>query len=349
MDAYKGGGMGRRTLPRLLFLGFVLFLFILQLPSPVRAGQAGTVKRRSLVASTVLAAQDDVTFGTVSERYVTQLSAQEKQVYAALVAADLKKGQALWRPSVRFTIEEATAKDAQALRETQPILELFAAGERGLYAFRLDYMERTYWMFDCDIDVNWSYTPSGDGMALVEVESMTFTPISYYGTALSEDEAVQAALSEAALEVRSNRRNATRVQTVSAIASYLASRSSYGYAGAKAGHTPSGVLLSKYGRQGNCEGYARAFFCLCKRLSVPVIYVESKTHAFTYVQLENGAWYGVDPSWADAGASVDFRWVLYGTAFAREKDSTGAHVAYLSRYGARLSVMAISKDSYVWK
>ena len=341
--------MGRRTLPRLLFLGLLFFLIMMNLPSSVRAGQAGTTKRRSLVASAVRSAQEDVTWGTVSEKYVTQLSAKEQQAYAALLSADLKKGEAVWRPSVRFTVEEAIARDASLLRETQSMQELFAMGERALYAFRLDYMDRVYWMFDCDIDVSWSYAPQGDGLVLVEVETVSFSPISYYGSALSEDEAVQAALSEAAAQVRSNRRNGTRVQTVRAMATYLSSRSSYGNAGAKAGHTPAGVLLSKYGRQGNCEGYARAFFCLCKRLGVPVIYVESKTHAFTFVQLENGAWYGADPSWADAGSSLDLRWILYGTSFAREMDSTGAHEAYLSRYGARLSVMAISKESYGWK
>jgi hypothetical protein len=205
-------------------------------------------------------------------------------------------------------------------------------------------MDRVYWMFDCDIDVNWATSSLGNGQSLVEVQYLAFTPIAYDGGALLEDEKAESALKEMALSIRGDRRGSSRAQTVLAICLALAKRSSYG--GGKMAHTPAGVLLSGHGRMGNCEGYARTFFCLCKKLGIPVVYVESRTHAFTYVQLENGAWYGVDPCWADVGSDVDSRWILYGSAAARSGDTSQSHEAYLSRYGARFIALTIARDSY---
>lgn len=340
--------MEKKGLFRLLILWMALALGFLLGPSSARAGQAGTSKRTSQVGSAVRMAQEEASSGAVTDLYYSQLSEEEKQAYAALAAKDLKQGEVRWYPSVRFVTDRETAEDSGRLRETDPIRALFAQGEKALYAFRLDYMDRVYWMYDCDIDVVWAVTPQDGEKVLVEVRYVGFRPIAYYNGALSEEEGVQAALAQAASAVRASRRGTSRAQTVLSAVTYLAGRASYGNGSSKASHTPAGLLLSRHGRVGNCEGYARVLFCLCKRLQIPVVYVESKSHAFVFVQLENGSWYGVDPSWADTGTSVDLRWVLYGTATARG-DSSGAHAAFLSRYGARLMALTIVRDSYVWK
>jgi transglutaminase/protease-like cytokinesis protein 3 len=57
-----------------------------------------------------------------------------------------------------------------------------------------------------------------------------------------------------------------------------------------------------------CEGYARAYKYLMDELNIPCVIVygnatnstgETESHAWNYVQLENGKWYAIDVTWDD--------------------------------------------------
>lgn len=73
---------------------------------------------------------------------------------------------------------------------------------------------------------------------------------------------------------------------------------------------PYGCLSALKGSSGKegplCEGYARAFKVLCDRLYIPCVLVsgcaidsngEGGEHMWNSVQMEDGAWYGVDITW----------------------------------------------------
>ena len=82
-----------------------------------------------------------------------------------------------------------------------------------------------------------------------------------------------------------------------------------------------------------CEGYARAFKCLCDKLSIPCILANGnakssksgtgEAHMWNEVQMENNNWYAVDVTWNDpimagadnnqkvSGGESDF-WLLLG-------------------------------------
>ena len=340
------GKMGHPPLVRVLVLALLGLGLEIALPSASRAGSLVTQKERMAVRSAVSEAQDGFETGRVTDQYYTQLTREEKQAYAVLAGADLKTGSAQWLLGKSFSVPEETASDSQALKESEPIRKLFAIGERALYAFRLDNMYSVYWMYDCNIDVNWSVSSRGDGTALVTVNYVAFEPIPYYSGVLRDDSAVQEAVQEAAKAIASQRKNSSRAETVRAMVAFMAERFSYGNTKTHQSHTPAGVLLSKYGRTGTCEGYARVFYMLAKRLGIPVVYVESRTHAYNYVQMENGGWYGVDATWADAGGNLDESWILFGQEDAARNDRGQAHEAYLSRYGARLAALSIAGSSY---
>ena len=56
------------------------------------------------------------------------------------------------------------------------------------------------------------------------------------------------------------------------------------------------------GRRGKtfvCEGYAESFKLLCDRFGIPCVHVSGNGHAWNYMQMDNGKWYGVDVTWDD--------------------------------------------------
>ena len=48
-----------------------------------------------------------------------------------------------------------------------------------------------------------------------------------------------------------------------------------------------------------CAGYSSAFKLLCSRFNLPCLVMSGPNHAWNYVQMENGEWYGVDVTWDD--------------------------------------------------
>ena len=69
-----------------------------------------------------------------------------------------------------------------------------------------------------------------------------------------------------------------------------------------------------------CDGYAKALKLLCDREQIPCIIVAGKAiqngnsepHAWNYVQMEDGAWYGLDITWDDVGHTATENYFLVG-------------------------------------
>lgn len=130
-------------------------------------------------------------------------------------------------------------------------------------------------------------------------------------------------------------------------------------------HQPTGVFLKG---QAVCEGYCEALKLLCDRENIPCIIVvgtgNGGAHAWNYVQMEDGKWYGMDVTWDDQDKSsriyYDFFLVgskSYNAAFGKTKfgdgtadtESGGNHVntgTHFSNIDYALTYPALSEQSY---
>lgn len=48
-----------------------------------------------------------------------------------------------------------------------------------------------------------------------------------------------------------------------------------------------------------CEGYAESFTYICQLVNIPTIIVNSQTHEWNFVQMDNGQWYAMDITYDD--------------------------------------------------
>ena len=77
-------------------------------------------------------------------------------------------------------------------------------------------------------------------------------------------------------------------------------------------HTSYSVLVA---HTGVCNAYSAAFKLLCDRYGIPCVHLSGATeggnHAWNYVQMEDGSWYAVDPTWSD-NSTIDYSYFLAG-------------------------------------
>ena len=110
----------------------------------------------------------------------------------------------------------------------------------------------------------------------------------------------------------------SRYERLLSIHRQLAFRVTYDGDGARP-HCAAGALID--GRA-VCDGYAKAFYLLCEREGIPCVIVagvakqngKSEPHAWNYVQMEDGLWYGVDTTWDDVGHTATCDYFLVGAA-----------------------------------
>lgn len=110
----------------------------------------------------------------------------------------------------------------------------------------------------------------------------------------------------------------SRYERLLSIHRLLASRVTYDGEGVRP-HCAAGALID--GRA-VCDGYAKAFYLLCEREGIPCVIVagvamqngKSEPHAWNYVQMEDGLWYGVDTTWDDVGHTATGDYFLVGAA-----------------------------------
>ena len=83
------------------------------------------------------------------------------------------------------------------------------------------------------------------------------------------------------------------LEKVRAIHDYIIDHTTYGV-GAWEGQTIISGLLTEFGNQFVCNGYAKLFQLLCINNNIPCIFVAGSDHAWNYVRLDNKKWYFVD-------------------------------------------------------
>lgn len=127
-------------------------------------------------------------------------------------------------------------------------------------------------------------------------------------------------------------------------------------------HQPTGALLKC---KAVCEGYSEAMKLICDRENIPCIIIvgtgNGGAHAWNYIQMEDGKWYGLDVTWDDQ-ASTYYDYFLVGSesvnaVFGKVKfgdgsdngEGSGDHVnggTHFTNALYTLSYPAISSQSY---
>lgn len=108
-----------------------------------------------------------------------------------------------------------------------------------------------------------------------------------------------------------------------------------------------------------CSGYSKAFKVLCDEAGIPCILDQSANHMWTYVQMENGNWYLVDPTWDDpiGGTKPVYYNYFLVASDAKHVSNTGFKIPSIaaSKYSSvaapSISSVSNSKDGIVvkWK
>lgn len=306
-----------------------------------------------MLAQTSAAAQTFRTAASekLSTMYYSQLNHREQEVYRIFLRTDLRKRLSIrWNVSVSFQVTEKEIDNMSWMKKAKPVQMLKEEFCRAYYAYRLDYVEDSYWLSD-DYELEYGYRYSyieeeGKESIILTIKYINVYLLPVYGRALVDDNEVQAAVGNLYTYVKANRRNTSRQETVLAIAKVMVKNMTFANPMPDYGSTPASLVLKKFGKRGTSEAYAKMAFILCKKFSIPVVYVQSETHNYCYVQMENGIWYGLDVTWADKGHQIDKKWVLYGTAVVKKYDLSNKHDALASKNGISLCTISISKKSY---
>lgn len=170
----------------------------------------------------------------------------------------------------------------------------------------------------------------------MEITAVILCPVDYYEEIRDELALTDAELDTAlqCLEGISN-----RYEKVKKAHDYVIDLITYNTENIEAayGHTITGGLLDKYNHRAVCECYAKLFCLICTANDVPCILVTggssrnadgsiNANHMWNYVQMEDGLWYLVDPTWDDSGTD-SVKYLLAGS------DTTGSNHMAVGVFG----------------
>lgn len=266
-----------------------------------------------------------------SDSYYNQLSPNEKAVYDSVLNCDSSTAVAVLPEPVFFYSKSAKPTD----EELKSV---------GLYLSRTYQRALDALFMDGD---NAFYIKMGDGGSVCRYEYSTVFKGERYVWCIDKittDVVVEACYTDPHLyreqtdNVASSfiPRGDTRYQKVKSIHDYVVNLASYEanpYA-----DDAYGVLVKN---RATCSGFSRAFKLICDKNNIPCALVtgvgitqsESGEHMWCLVQMEDGLWYGVDPTWDDYGGSeyllvgADTLSTLSGLTFSQshipQEDFTG--------------------------
>jgi len=216
-------------------------------------------------------------------------------------------------------------------------------------AFQWDYPE-CFW-------VDWysSLIPSLDGdwsdnntIYHGRTETIELTTTSFFSDAYENKFIFRSNVNSTAEIVASKAEDNSRYALVKAAHDYIATYGEYDMksynAGGDALNLP-GNPASFYVGTGKmiCQGYSKTFQILCNALDIPCVYVHGLAfdpslpkggpHAWNYVQMEDGNWYGLDVTWDDQDTNIYDTYLLVGKktqciyyAFEDDHHAEGYHV-----------------------
>lgn len=337
-------------------LAGVLLLLLVLLALPVQA--AGSRQTSSLGDGVVKVLKGDEAERKgslkVTRRYYTQLDSLAKKLYNALEEASLRKGFT-FKFYARGTVPRYALDDNQLLFTTAFYKKVENSLIAAKYAYRLDRVDRCLPLDEFSLsNLRYKYRGEGNGKVTMVFYSVRVTPDKAYQGSHSDMGAVRNGIERLREYVLENRASSSRYDTLYTLARYMTGHFTHGDSQQAKSYTAASLLLDKFHHTGVCEAYAKLAFTVCRQLNIPVIYVESKTHAYNYVMMENGKWYGYDTDWIDNNDpanpySMDMNWFLYGTREMEAHDSNNCHRTELLWGPTRLKAVSISDTSYPLK
>lgn len=234
--------------------------------------------------STVLTTQSTGTFKS-------QLTGKALEIYKALEKTKLSVSN----PGVTIKKTFSTKTNLNGV-----INQYMSVYERALFAYEYDHLDQLYWQGDNEIGFQYSYTIRKSKIALSMRFYYKVSP--YYHADL--EKIANAKITEVVKKAKTLN---TTYKKLEYLNRWICDNCTYDYASlsASAGtketyfaHTAMGCLILK---RGVCETYAKTLKLLCQKLNIPCLVVNSSTHAFNYVKMENGLWYMIDTTWNDSG------------------------------------------------
>ncbi len=149
--------------------------------------------------------------------------------------------------------------------------------------------------------------------------------------------------------VKSTVSGLSRLDTLMTFLKYLCNYVEYDYSLAS-----SLEIYNAYGALINylcvCEGYAEAFATLCEAVGIPCVIVQGLAdggnHEWVYVQMENGKWYAVDPTWADQETVIVYDLFLAGSNTVLESFFPGDTLFKDSHIPNSLAFYSITTQDY---
>lgn len=236
------------------------------------------------------------------------LDARQKEVYDA-VQANVMTPQTTFEIAFSVPISCNAVATDEGFEIPDETFEAYIAAILGGFGAFFDGNSEYFWScgFMDNLLYEYSQTPNADGtypFRILGAEISFELPNGYssWTKVLSDyNECVRIADS---LTIQGD----TRYEQVKFIHDWIAERVQYDlYSQYPAYGWVTGVFLSPYYTV--CEGYAGAFKMLCDRAGIPSVLVVDDNHAWNYVKMEDGNWYGVDVTWDDQetdGTFYDF-------------------------------------------
>ncbi|MBQ9898222.1 MAG: hypothetical protein IJM44_02045 [Ruminococcus sp.] len=203
--------------------------------------------------------------------------------------------------SIRYTSDDAATYSEAILSNCQP----------GIDALLFD-MPEVFWLDEANLSITpaYSWSRSRSGVYTVSIYGISFKPAytSAYSS-LAEVRTYKEQLEAAIEQIAAGATGETRYEKIKYIHDYIVDFTYYDinadFSGSAVGAiVEPGVV---------CEGYSKAFKLVCDYLGIPCTVVfgnydpETRVaHMWDYVQMEDGAWYGVDVTWDDSSSSYKY-------------------------------------------
>lgn len=223
--------------------------------------------------------------------FKSQLTGKALEIYKALEKTKLSPSN----PGV--TIKKSFSRKTNL---NSVINQYVAAYERALFAYEYDHLDQLYWQGDNQIGFKVAYSIRKSTVTLAMRFYYKVSP--YYNADL--EKIAKARITEVVTKAKTLD---TTYKKLEYLNRWICDNCTYDYAALSApsgtmdtyfAHTAMGCLILK---RGVCETYAKTLKLLCQKLNIPCLVVNSATHAFNYVKMENGSWYMIDCTWNDSG------------------------------------------------
>lgn len=254
---------------------------------------------------------DDTSYGY----YYDQLSDDAKTIYRSIYKASTDEDgvEIILREPLIFTEEVGGEEKTNAeiketmMRITQPAIDALQYDHPSIFWIRMGEGGSTF-------SVTSRTRENKDGTKTVHIQKLTFRLQMRHIPEGSTPDAEKAALDAAVAAFETA--GETRYEILASIRDQLAARVLYD-ADAVRPHIAAGALID--GRA-VCDGYAKAVKLLCDMRGIPCIVVAGDTiqngstesHAWNYIQMEDGQWYAMDTTWDDRGDHAVTSYFLVG-------------------------------------